>query len=176
MIIKNNIQDKDKIKQIFDICDSNFFPYYWNENQIDSDLTLKQYGGFTHIFYSDNKINSPLYDIFYNVILDIAEKENITIKLLHRLQANLSLNINIDDVQFKNSIHQDMDLPNYKTILYYINDSDGDTVIYDNNKNVIDSILPFSGNYIIFDSMTFHRSTIPKNSKKRMVVNCIIEV
>ena len=177
MIIKNKVDRPNEIQQLFDICNSSLIAYYWNENQVDSDnIEMSQYSGFTHMLYKDGKINSDYYAFFYPLIEYIADKEQIKIKALHRLQINMLLNINVSEEEIKNSIHRDMEDPKYKTIIYYINDSDGDTVIYDEYFKIVDSIKPLLGNYVIFNSNSLHSATIPKHTKKRMVVNCVIEV
>lgn len=176
MIIKNKIINKSKINDIYELCNDCNFPYYWSENIIDSNQLKKQYGGFTHNLFKENKIYSNVFNIFFDLTKEIFEKENIVIKSLFRLQVNLLLNININNDELNNAIHQDIDLPNYKSLVYYINDSDGDTIIFNDNKGILESISPIAGNYVIFNSNLFHMASIPKNHKKRMVINCIVEV
>jgi len=176
MVIKNKITDQDKINLIYDYCNDCNFPYYWNENQINPKHLMEQYGGFTHNMYKENTIYSNVFDIFYNLVKEIFDKERILIKSLFRLQVNLSTNIKLTKKELTNSVHTDMNLPNYKTLIYYIGDSDGDTIIFNDDKSILDTISPIAGNYVIFDSNMLHRASIPKKHKKRMVINCIVEV
>ena len=175
MIVKNKIDDIELISQISNIFVSNEFPYYWCENQIIKNNS-KQYGGFTHGFYIDDTIYSAFFDLVYRLLIKILKKEKITMKYLSRIQANLLPNLSINDEELKNSIHKDMEISNYKSIIYYVIDSDGDTVIYDDNKNIIDLMTPVAGSYIIFNSDLWHRASIPKQHKKRIVINYIVEV
>jgi hypothetical protein len=176
MIIKNKINDQVKIEEIYNLCNDCNFPYYWNENQIYPNNPMKQYGGFTHNLYKENNIYSNVFNIFYDLIQEIFKKEQIYIKSLFRLQVNLSTNIKLTKKELINSVHQDRVLPNYKSLIYYVGDSDGDTIIYNEDKSILDAIQPIKGNYVIFNSNTFHRASIPKIHKKRMVINCIVEV
>ena len=176
MVIHNKIECYDTILGIYNMMRTDDFAWYWNENQIDAVLGFSrdEYSGFTHIFYRDNQINSGFFDKVSNLINLIVEKEKIEYKSLYRAQANLIQNINITDEQLLNSIHYDMPTDNYISIIYYVMDSDGDTVIFDNDKEV--RIPPNQGSYVIFKSSTKHRATIPKLNKRRMVINCVLEV
>ena len=68
-----------------------------------------------------------------------------------------------------------------KTLLYYVNDSDGETFFYDKhftgeplgliNKTM--SVKPKKGRAIIFDSNHLHAGSCPQESKFRMVLNCV---
>ena len=77
--------------------------------------------------------------------------------------------------------HIDIEQP-HTVFLYYVNDADGDTVIYDYvSKNVKDvpnyedikmikKITPKQGRVVVFDGMTWHSSTQPTQGP-RCIVN-----
>tara|TARA_B100002019_G_C21224618_1_gene576674 strand:+ start:134 stop:691 length:558 start_codon:yes stop_codon:yes gene_type:complete len=57
-------------------------------------------------------------------------------------------------------------------ILYYVNDSDGDTILYENDrKTVIEKISPKAGRFVYFDGDIPHCASRPIESFKRMVIN-----
>ena len=58
----------------------------------------------------------------------------------------------------------------HKTILYYFNDSDGDTVFY-KNKKIIKRITPVLNSGICFDGSIYHSSSKPIKNIKRLVMN-----
>ena len=59
--------------------------------------------------------------------------------------------------------------------LYYINDSDGDTIIYEgrdkNNLKIANKVSPKKGRIILFDGSQYHSSSYPLKTDKRMVIN-----
>ena len=54
-------------------------------------------------------------------------------------------------------------------MIYYVNNSDGDTVIYDNKKLV--RVKPEAGKILMFDGSLYHASSRPTKNKLRKVVN-----
>ena len=61
-------------------------------------------------------------------------------------------------------------------MVYYVNDSDGDTVLFNefyNTKSVSINrrIAPKKGRAVIFDSNRFHASSNPINTPTRFVIN-----
>jgi hypothetical protein len=66
--------------------------------------------------------------------------------------------------------HKDLDTEHY-VFLYYVNDSDGDTIIFDDNNKIIDKIKPKKGRILLFDGNLLHSSSHPILSKKRIVIN-----
>ena len=67
-------------------------------------------------------------------------------------------------------IHTDLDFPHY-VCLYYVNDSDGDTIFYDNSKTTeIKRVTPKKGRIAFFDGSIPHCSTSP-STQSRVVIN-----
>jgi hypothetical protein len=68
-----------------------------------------------------------------------------------------------------------------KTLLYYVNNSDGDTVFYNERWNgehigkltVQQRVSPRKGRVVIFDSNQIHSACAPTDKKYRIVVNCV---
>lgn len=66
--------------------------------------------------------------------------------------------------------HQDLTYPHY-VLLYYINDSDGDTVFYENDGiTEIKRITPKKGRVVFFDGLILHSASNP-TTNPRMVFN-----
>ena len=65
--------------------------------------------------------------------------------------------------------HVDLPYPHFSCI-YYVNDSDGDTVFYDNDKNIIKKVSPKKGRIIFFEGSINHSGSRPKN-KHRIIIN-----
>ena len=135
---------------------------------------------FTHIFYNMGEKNSSYFD----KIVRILEDTKVNWESIERAKANLTTplpNSKPGDITVP---HQDI-RPNdnyYKnkkfiSIIYYVHDTDGDTVFYDNEcKKIIKKVSPKKGRAVIFDSLIFHSYKRPVKSDKRVVINFIVNV
>ena len=62
-------------------------------------------------------------------------------------------------------------------LLYYLENSDGDTIIYDSNKEKeINRVLPKTNRAFIFEANKWHNATPPKKYQTRKVINFIFEI
>ena len=59
------------------------------------------------------------------------------------------------------------------TAIYYVNESDGDTIFYDDNKKEIKRFKPKKGTGLVFKSYTLHAGSNPVKYDKRIVINFI---
>ena len=72
--------------------------------------------------------------------------------------------------------HVDVPKPHW-AMIYYVNDSDGDTVIFDKmypdpeNAVVLHSISPKKNRAIMFDGRHYHSGTVPAKHDARIVIN-----
>jgi hypothetical protein len=175
MILHSGCIDLDVQNEIISTIVNENFPWYWNEHQIDLNISAeKQISSFTHCFFRNEKVNSNYFGVLDFFIKELNNKK-FKFKKLVRSHASFLCNINTNEEQDKNSIHIDDENEDCFTLIYYIFDSDGDTLLYDNNYNVIHKESPVQGNYIIFKSNTLHKGNIPKMHKKRMVINIIFK-
>jgi len=65
--------------------------------------------------------------------------------------------------------HQDLDSPHW-VCLYYVNDSEGDTVFFDDSKKEIKRVSPKKGRIAFFDGTIYHAGT-PSETNSRAVIN-----
>jgi hypothetical protein len=70
-----------------------------------------------------------------------------------------------------------------KSLVYYVNHSDGDTYFFDQtgptertSLNVIRRVSPRRGLAVLFDSDIFHASSSPVQSDKRIVINIVFKL
>jgi len=154
-----------------------------------TDEPVKEHIQFRHIFIDENKIKSPHLQYIAPLI---ASYENVMgkIKYTQRIKANLLMpqdgvklqRPHIDDTGV-DAFNSNGYVGNRKTLLYYVNNSDGDTLIYNEKyegKPVglvtkQQSISPVKGRAIIFDSNQIHSGHIPTDKKYRLVINCVFE-
>lgn len=113
-------------------------------------------------------------------ILDSAlDREGLEMDELHRIQVNqLYGNLN---KEFKDGMwttaHVDQDY-DHAVLLYYINDSDGDTVLFNEKRGdefdhftELARVKPKAGSAILFDGKYFHSANNPINNNKRLAIN-----
>ena len=72
----------------------------------------------------------------------------------------------------ESEIHVDCIDIEMDNLLYYVNDSDGDTILYENDrKTVMERISPKAGRFVYFSGEIPHCASRPVENFKRMVIN-----
>ncbi len=132
----------------------------------------KEYHQFVHTFFAEEKSNSPFWK---NIEKIFKSNKYVSINNFFRVKSNLNVQIRGATKDTHGVLHRDHFEDNYYTILYYVNDSDGDTLLFNKEKNVIKNIRPKKGRAILFDSNTFHAASPPLNYKFRIIINCICQ-
>ena len=124
-------------------------------------FTVPIYGDFinTHPKCNSNYFNQVLYYLGFK----------LEINILNILKTKVLLQIpSINQTQ--DDIHIDMDTPHWVG-LYYINDSDGDTVLFDEKgEKEIKRITPKKGRIVFFDGKIPHCSN-PPSKIHRAIIN-----
>jgi len=69
-----------------------------------------------------------------------------------------------------NAPHPDFLQKDHITILYYVNDSDGDTYFFD-GQECIDRVSPAKGMAVMYPSCTMHAGSTPTKTDTRVVIN-----
>ena len=146
----------------------------WDFNSNVSGVSNNQIYGFQNIFFSkfDNIIIEHLFSPLFQVLYSLPLK--IPISILEILQARLFLQTPspTPGVQ-KSAIHTDLiDFPHW-VCLYYINDSDGDTIFYNDNLEEIKRVSPKKGKIVFFDGSIKHTGSIPKTLRANINFNFI---
>lgn len=184
-IIENFVPQifQDELENVFS---SPFFPWFFNKSTlyVDGKLngdrsnfpqTEQVIDGnlFTHLFVEDNRQNSD----FCNLIKPLIDAMPFEYKSIARIKANWTTQQpgNVDGMH--SPVHVDFDIPNLKTAVYYVNDSDGDTVLFnervgtDTPLTIKSKVTPKKGTLLIFDGSLLHAAEFPQTSKYRMVIN-----
>ena len=149
----------------------NRLPFYYTSNV----ATAESKGfspGLSHFFINTPPKkphpNSEVFVPFFNNILyNFSSKFNIVVEkiIAGRLFMHLpSPNPGPDDV------HTDSNLPHW-VCLYYVTDSDGDTILFkDDRKTEITRVSPKKGRIVFFDGSIPHCSSRPTQNT-RVIVN-----
>ena len=153
-----------------------------DDNTIDSHQ-------FVHIAYNSNGIDSAHFNQLVKMLdfLQIKDKKIIGI---YRIKCNLMTTQKDYPNDYYNIAHIDISPEfvhkNTWTFLYYVNDSDGDTVFFNESikykNDIVDALTiktkttPQKGTGILFPSNQFHTSTPPRNAKTRIVINYVLDM
>jgi hypothetical protein len=130
---------------------------------------------FCHYMYDEKKgINS---DYFNHVasLLTILKQEYTDVNFdIVRIKANLQLQNKLSCNEKHAAPHRDFDFGHH-VFLYYMNDSDGDTFLFNELGNgeieVVERVSPKKGRIVCFDGEWLHASSVPINSEYRAVLN-----
>ena len=153
---------------------------------IDNDPNIfnKEFGDFSHRLLFNN-LKSEVYDLFPDFKNLIQNKFKIKVKKLTRININFAFPIGVVSSNY-DTPHCDIieTGKNYKSIVCYINESDGDTVFFDefsdgnidtSKKTISTRLSPKAGKAVMFDSARYHAGSFP-SKKIRIVINIVLTV
>ena len=182
-----DIQYQEDIKRIL-IGDYNYknksFPWYYT-----SDVTAAGDEGnqnrpaLSHVYveYVEGKPTGKKATIFHHLFLDMLKKvcKDMNIKNINVLQGRsfLQFPLNLKD-KIADTPHIDMEDREHLVALYYVCDSDGDTLIFnerEQSKNgltvytIKKRVTPKQGRIVLFDGSLYHTAEQPLNN-----IRCIV--
>ena len=159
------------------ITDRNF-PWYWNANTYGVPVTAEdddrvfEADQFGHIFFQyGDGVNSDWFGLVETVLIPVGRQRGCDFDLL-RAKANL-LMPSLGQGEF-NTPHQDLVEP-HLVVLFYVLDSDGDTVFFSNNTapwQELHRVKPRANRAVVFDGAIYHASRHPRQHNRRIVMNC----
>ena len=173
--IVNEIEQSYIKKYMFDHCKWSFI----EDVSLENNLHQKR-PGFKLMFDKD-KLN----DIIYNIVLNTRKK--LKLKPLYAREELLEARSFLQLPLNKDFIGKGVDTPHldrtepHLVFLYYVNDSDGDTVIYNYKSKSAEDIpffedikelkrvTPKQGRVVVFDGLHWHTAEQPTNN-----IRCII--
>ena len=187
----DDIIDLDLQEEIKNVLVSDYvyynqpFPWYYLEDITVTydDPNSQRRPGFTHEYVKyegKEKSTGKQLSRFHNLLLPILKNACLKMEikdinvLLGRSFLQLPLNLKNRDVD---TPHRDIyDRDNFFVVLYYVCDSDGDTIIYNERKEsktytVKQKVTPKQGRVVLFDGGLMHTAEQPINSNVRCIVN-----
>lgn len=182
-IIDDNFLTEEKINEIA----HRTYSTKWGFRQ-DIGAASDGIGGVFGGDYSDYPffVSSPLIDnnqeisnICREILSIFCIKHNLKIKNIFRERSNISTTTL--DLRTSRPHTDTLDKDQY-IFLYYINNSDGDTILYNEFSNgeifftsenitVAQNISPKAGKALLFPARQFHSWSAPKNNSFRAVLN-----
>ena len=132
--------------------------------------------GFSSLLFPGNEPTSPWLQHPKTVFERFVKRHGLAPKQMFRIKANLLVRAAAPGGPRPFTPHVDMPKP-HTVLLYYVNDSDGDTVILDKtypdwqNAQVLHAVSPKKGRAILFDGAHYHAGTCPAHHDARIVFN-----
>ena len=138
---------------------------------------------FQHQFvHKGGNINSDYFEMTAKIVNMSCKKIGFRYNQIHQGRSFLQLPLNLDDKDILDPVHLDNDTDPHMVVLYYVKDSDGDTVIFDNhyekdkerpmknNLKIKKTITPKKGRVVIFDGWYWHTAQQPAK-ETRCIIN-----
>lgn len=187
MIVDDDFLTKEEINNIQKLMiHSQEFSWFLNPRLLDQETidealhfdNIKTSGGFqfNHGFYTSGVEKSKYVDLVYHIFTKFINKHNIQSRAILRAKANLTT----QDVNNKYVAPHIDHFFDHNVFLYYVNDSDGDTILYNEKWQELGEvrtltentrISPKAGRAILFDGRTYHTPLVPQTSPFRVVIN-----
>jgi len=163
------------------LLDSDSFPWHYvnvvSGGVPDEHTVMLNYGFFHNAYLSDQPDKqSKFFKVCLPLIYFLEDKAGVSVKQLIRVRVGMQTIVDTS----KNVIHPphvDYTSP-HKTLIYYVNDSDGETILYKEKYSgekitdfTIDQIvLPKKGSAVLFDGLTYHSSSSPTATNTRLAI------
>ena len=142
--------------------------------------------GFTHSLI-DPYQRSEYFNYVLPLLYEISEKSEIDVSNV--LFARSFLQIPSITPHKSDLFHVDVTDVEHLVFLYYLNDSDGDTVISsekhnpsrprwhprENNFEILEKVTPKKGRVVVFDGWLYHAAGVPKETKRCVLNFDIVE-
>ena len=188
IIVIDDCISNENQKLIKDICVGPTFPWYsfnssnynpnssvetFSKQQLEIYNNRSQYFDspqFSHLVFDEGVANSNHLPVLIPLLSSIP----VQIEQLLKIKFNMKYPKNNNNFGVP---HFDLNLNSFLTALYYVNDSDGDTVIFNQRNNedfetltIKQTISPKQGRIIIFDGTLYHSAGNPL-LQERIVIN-----
>jgi hypothetical protein len=151
------------------------------ENYDFDDPKIKDSVQFVHPIADDNIGRSELFSLVLPIVWFLEKASGLELVNVLRIKANCLTRDGEGD--FYNPPHIDVTESGYYSLIYYVNDSDGDTVLfnefYDHGHaglTEMTRITPRQGSALLIPSHLFHSSSCPIKTRNRLVINMILEL
>lgn len=181
MIIEtyDDLLDKKETSHIENFLRDPKFPWFlsngYNHYTVDqntynknSTVNRDEFVLLSHTFYLDSVRNSDNYLLSDFVFNRFLFRTNIGFTKLIRSKSNLQLSHKTDKLHTTPHIDSS---ESHKVVIYYANDTDGDTFFFDQNLNIVKTISPKKGRFIMFDGSVFHAAGFNHHSPFRININ-----
>ena len=168
-LIKDDFLNGKEKNYIDDIILSSTFPWYYTDHQCHNDNrpffyhTLKSRpedkdkNGEVEVVWSEH------YYFFKNILIRFCKNNQIKLQKIFRGSINSTFRLDIK----RGKKHVDHDF-NYRQIIIYLNDSDGNTNLY-NEKGKLEASIEPKKYRVLFFTDKLHSAGLPIKSNRRVI-------
>lgn len=191
-MIYNDVLSQENYKGLYNIVTGTYFPWYFQPDIAFNEfkgherdpMSLPSFG-FTHTVWDTSRGKvSELISLMGPIVENFQSQSGIEINNFLRIKINLQVPVKGNTPKNYNGAHIDRFEP-HQTLIYYLNDSDGDTVIFDKLYNIGDDyvkdlsttlpiktrIKPVANSLIHIDGFQYHSSSNPIQNDIRITIN-----
>lgn len=149
---------------------------YWDKNTKDA-------AQFTHAIVRDGVQTSDYWSVLRPILYFLIAKTNKEL-IVERCKININVpNFSFDEQQYFPP-HKDPAQDGWYVGIYYVNNSDGDTLFFEtptenniqDSFNIVNRVVPKKGKMVFFPANIVHCATPPKKNDVRCVINFIFKV
>lgn len=176
--IKDEVLNENYLKYLFRLMtENNEFPWYYIHDTAGNVWSNEDHPSFVHTLFKDGKPNSPFWDLFHPSIIEILDNCETPYNEVMRVRLGL---ITKNKETIVHGPHVDWQNFEHKTILFYFNDSDGDTYFFKERWsadskheifNVEKTVSPKANRLVLFDGYQYHSSSTPTQCACRIAMN-----
>ena len=189
----DNIIPKDFQNKLENIVNMSDFPWYFldtinidPQNKGYSDDLITDAPGLTHLVYDPDidERSSYFYEDILPILNYLEQSINNKIKKVKRIRIRRTMQTPGHNKNKYTPGHVDLSTySQYYSLVYYIDESDGDTILFKNKfsemtdtilydkKEILTRVSPKKGRGFFFDGKIFHAGNCPINYKKRTIIN-----
>ena len=143
----------------------NFFNPINNFHSHYSDKRKEGFG-FGNIFFKSGDVNKEDMLFFNQVLYQACFSLNLIVEKIYNARIWL---LTPEKENYISEPHTDMPDP-HLACLYYVNDTDGDTIFFDPDKTtIIKKVAPKKGRVVIFDGSIWHSSSTPTKNVRSVI-------
>lgn len=191
-MIYTNILSDSNYNHLFNIVTGVDFPWYYQpdlafknfQGHKNDPMSISSFG-FTHIVWDvDQGKVSELISLMGPIVENFQEQSGIIINNYLRIKINLQVPIKNNTLGKYNGAHVDRFEP-HQTLIYYLNTSDGDTVVFDQTYSIGDDykaasstslpikyrIKPVANTLLHIDGFQYHSGSNPVENDYRITIN-----
>ena len=138
---------------------------YINENPINNSF------GFSHVIYFNSEVRSQVGNLFMPFAFQVKDY----LKASEIMRVRLDMTVYNPDTRMHGPHVDYNDIPHYSAV-YYINDSDGPTVLFNEKQGqdsltIKETIDPKPNRLLLFDGSYIHTGYSPSRHNSRVLIN-----